>query len=361
MKNKYKSLTELIIKAKIGGALDLAIKYLSNSEIEGELILLKSRFEKNEKEHRMNVVHKENYDIEYNKITVALLSLIQKNFSKLSESVSNNKFVPEISFDYEFNHFQNIEELISFLNECEYNLNNNVTPICNISFPLAEALNFELNKGLERNKLAAMKNGLNKLNPFKKMIEDVIGLILTKYIHYRFQENKRQQAIALKNTLNGIRQSGIFDNMYVTAVNTGIKLPDLTIWESLKENKVDIEKEEVIFNGIIPSGFKKIDVYNNKSNPRIVHSIWLNSDEMKKFEENLCNDRDFGSSAKEILYMFPGDDTFSATSFLPESVIFEKLIPKAILNTYYLIDKGVVDEQMIEKSINIDNLYVGLG
>lgn len=277
-KDKYKLLTDLIVEAKVGDSLDNAINYLSGTVFSQELILLKSRFEKNEKEKRMNTIEKDSYDVEFNKITASLLSILKKNTSLLKESTEGSDFTPEISFDYEFNHFESLEELMTILNECEYNLNNDVSPICKVSYPLEDVLLFEINKGAKRHEVAAIKNVISKINKLKKIVFEVIELILTKYIHYNFKDNKKQQAVALRNVLNGIKQSGVFNNMYLYASRSGIELAKLTIWKSMKENKANKQGDEVILNGTMPTSHTKVDVYNNKSNPKIVHSIWLNSD-----------------------------------------------------------------------------------
>lgn len=65
-------------------------------------------------------------------------------FELISRTVTENTEaecgIPEISFDSLFNLNDTIDELVIFLNACEYNIRNIISPICQITFLFEKAL-----------------------------------------------------------------------------------------------------------------------------------------------------------------------------------------------------------------------------
>lgn len=200
---------------------------------------------------------------------------------------------------------------------------------------------------------------LERVEDVKETIVQVIKLIVTKRIYYNFDEDKQKQALALKCVIRGIGEMGKFTKLYTYAIKSGLKIHEL---ELLKDGASDcnIEQESMFF-GIISSDYKKMDMYTTNSNSQICHSIHLSPEEFSTFKENLSKDQSFGQNSIDVMTKFPGFDTFSATAFLPYNVIFEKLIPKTILDTYSLMKKGETNLEVIDKYINIENLSIGFG
>ena len=173
-------------------------------------------------------------------------------------------------------------------------------------------------------------------------------------------DNKKNQAIVLRSLLYCFAKQ-LPDKIYYYASNTGLVLKDLVEWENLKTATSKIVKEDIFLTGWVPKNHKKIDIYNNKLNPKLCHSVWLNEVEYNDFEEELKKDRDFGENSKWVMQQFPGENTFDAVIVLSEKVLYEKVIPKAIWNNFWKLKSGEIDESEAASSLNIGSFYVGLG
>lgn len=360
-KNKSEVLKDYIIDGKIDPLLRELQDTLKNDS-QKELTLINLRYNKNEKEHLQGLKSRDQYDVEFHKIILTILDILEKNKSRLDNIYQDNEFLPELTFDYDYNLYQDIPDLIQFLNEYEFNLKNGIKKTHKIIFKIEKVLKYELNNKLNRKNNAAIKNSLHRIKESKDIISSQIELLITDNIHYGLTNNKRNQAIVLRSLIYGLHQSGLFKNHYVIIHESGVNLSDLYLLNAIKsEKKSDVPAKNIFLNGLVPKGHQKVDIFNNKVSPRIVYSIWLSREEFKEFESNYENASPLGKSTKEKLFFLAGDPSFSATGIIPYDAIFEKLIPQAISNAYCKKKSGKVGEEWLKKALYIDDLSSGYG
>lgn len=273
-------------------------------------------------------------------------------------NVAKEVNLPEILFDFEFNLHQNLDDLEDFLNEFDFNLNSNQKELCQITFAFEKIILFELENTTDNRVKSRIKNILLQIDEIKNDFIGLIKIILNRGIYYNLTNNKKNQAVVLRSVSYFFIKS-LPSKIYVYALNTGLDLVKLAKWNELKFEKSIVPKEDVFLSGSVPPNYTRIDVYNNNLQPPVIHSIWLSPNEYHEFEKELKKDRDFGGKSKFIMREFPGEDTFEATIFLSENVLFQKVIPTAIWNTYWKAKSGKLDEIQAAQSLAIDLLYVG--